>query len=251
MSTEAYEDKYDDAQIAEIETRLMQGIMWCRSTEAVEAAVTYAGFLSTVGITPENYPVFLKMLEIENHWVIDALIGNRDPFLLLSPVQPNVHIVGRIFAMMTRWHKGGIYAKNLSVILGVLQSVYSSPKDGFRIYPLRIADVNALGKHLDKDKGQDDPLNRVILEILDRISMLEGSGDSEMEEIAIHASSIRNAFFDSRKKMEDVIPPVLLVTIDDRMEVPPRKQMVVSSAEKPKRPAAEPSTKKRGKKSKG
>ena len=139
--------------------------MQCRTTEAVEAAITYAKFLSTVGITPENCPLFLKILEIENHWVIDALIGERDPFLLLSSVQPNAYIVNRIFAMMTKWHKGGIYPKNLSVILGVLQSVYSSPKEGYRIYPLTIANLNAMGKHLDKEKGQDDPLNRIILEI--------------------------------------------------------------------------------------
>lgn len=229
MAIVDYEETWDDTRITETENRLMQGVFGCRTSEAVEAAITYARYLSTVGITPENYAVFLRMLEIENHWVIDALIGNRDPFLLLSSVQPNDYIVGRIFAMMTRWHKGGIYPKNLSVILGVLQSVYSSPKDGYRIYKLSIADVNALGKHLDKTKGQDDPLNRVILEILDKISMLEDTGNSEMEEIAIHASGIRNAFFDSKKKMEDVIPPVLLMRIDDRMEVPPRNRVSVSA----------------------
>lgn len=217
-----YEESGGDARIKEIETSLMQGIFGCRTTEAVEAAITYATYLSSVGITPDNYAVFLKMLEIENHWVIDSLIGSRDPFLLLSSVQPNEYIVSRIFAMLTRWHKGGIYSKNLSVILGVLQSVYSSPKDGYRICKLRIADVNALGKHLDKEKGQDDPLNRVILEILDRISMLEDTGNSEMEEIAIHASAIRNAFFDSKKKMEEIIPPVLLVTVNERVEIEPR-----------------------------
>jgi hypothetical protein len=245
MNNAFEEPVWNEAQISEIENRLLQGIFGCRTTEAVEAAVTYASFLSTIGITPENYPVFLRMLEIENHWVIDALIGDRDPFLLISGVQPNEFIVGRIMAMMTRWHKGGIYHKNLSVILGVLQSVYSSPKDGYRIYPLSIQDVNALGKHLDKEKGQDDPLNRVILEILDKISMLEEAGNAEMEEIAIQAAAIRNAFFDSKKKMEDVIPPVLLVTIDDRKEVPPRKRVAVTaSASVPKAQAA-------GKKGKG
>jgi hypothetical protein len=149
-----YEETWDDSRIFETETRLIQGVFSARTTEAVEAAITFSKYLSTVGITPENYPVFLKILEIENHWVVDALIGNRDPFLLLSAVQPNEFIVSRIFAMMTKWHKGGIYHKNLSVILGVLQSVYSSPRDGYRIYSLRIADVNALGKHLDKDKGR-------------------------------------------------------------------------------------------------
>jgi hypothetical protein len=194
----------------------------------VEAAITYASFLSTVGITPDNYPVYLRMLEIENHWVIDSLIGERDPFLLLSAVQPNDYIVGRILAMMTRWHKGGIYHKNLSVILGVLQSVYSSPRDGYRIYPLSIQDTNALGKHLDKERGQDDPLNRAILEVLEKISELEDSSNPEMEEVAIHAAAIRNAFFDDRKKMEDVIPPVLLVTMGDRVDVGPRKAVNVS-----------------------
>jgi len=218
----------DDSQIGEIENQLLQGVFGCRSTEAVEASVTYAQFLSSVGISPENYPVFLRMLEIENHWVIDALIGERDPFLLLSGVQPNKFIVGRILAMMTRWHRGGIYSKNLSVILGVLQSVYSSPRDGYRIYPLTIADANAIGKHLDKEKGQDEPLNRAILEVLDKIAALEEAGNPEMEDVAIHGASIRNAFFDDRKRMEDVIPPVLLVTVEDRQETSPRREAHVA-----------------------
>jgi len=218
----------DDSQIGEIENQLLQGVFGCRSTEAVEASVTYAQFLSSVGISPENYPVFLRMLEIENHWVIDALIGERDPFLLLSGVQPNKFIVGRILAMMTRWHRGGISSKNLSVILGVLQSVYSSPRDCYRIYPLTIADANAIGKHLDKEKGQDEPLNRAILEVLDKIAALEEAGNAEMEDVAIHGASIRNAFFDDRKRMEDVIPPVLLVTVEDRQETSPRREAHVA-----------------------
>ncbi len=232
---ELVDEGVSESQISEIENRLLQGIFGCRTTEAVESAVNYATFLSTIGITPENYPVFLRMLEIENHWVIDSLIGERDPFLLLSAVQPNAFIVGRILAMMTRWHKGGIYHKNLSVILGVLQSVYSSPKDGYRIYPITIQDTNALGKHLDKEKGQDDPLNRAILEVLEKLSELEGAENQEMEEVAIHAAAIRNAFFDDKKNMENVIPPVLLVTMSDRNEVPPRKRVVVAD-ERP-RPA--------------
>jgi len=132
--------------------------------------------------------------------------------------------------MLTRWHKDGIYGKNISVILGVLQSLYSSPRDGYRIYPLRIADVNALGKHLDKRKGQDEPLNRAILEVLEKISELEDSSDREMEEVAIHASAVRNAFFDDRKRMEDVIPPVLLVSVGERSEVKPRKAVPLGDA---------------------
>ena len=145
-------------------------------------------------------------------------------------------VVAASFAMMTRWHRGGIYSKNLAVILGVLQSVYSSSRDGYRIYSLTIADVNALGKHLDKEKGQDDPQNRVILEVLEKISDLEEAGDPVMEEVALHAAAVRNSFFDDRKKLEDVIPPVLMVSLDDRKEVRPGKYVKVESDQ----PAAKP-----------
>ena len=239
MSYPEYTENWTKDQVVEIENRLLQGIFQCRTTEAVEAAISYSSFLSTVGITPENCPLFLKILEIENHWVIDALIGDRDPFLLLSSVQPNAFIVNRIFGMMTKWHKGGIYSKNLSVILGVLQSVYSSPKEGYRIYALTIANLNAMGKHLDKEKSQDDPLNRIILEILDKISELEGSSNSDMEEVAIHAGNIRNAFFDNQRKMEDVIPPVLLVNDIDRKEIPPRKQKKLTAQRKKDDPVSD------------
>jgi hypothetical protein len=100
MIAAGFDHDWTEEHIAETETHLLQGIFGCRTTEAVEASITYARFLSSSGITPENYPVFLRMLEIENRWVVDALIGDRDPFLLLSPVQPNKYIVDRIFAMM-------------------------------------------------------------------------------------------------------------------------------------------------------
>ena len=231
-----------EAQIHEIENKMLQGIFSCRSVEAAEAAITYARFLSSSGITPENYPVFMQMLEVENHWVIDALIGERDPFLLLSSVQPNRFIVSRLLAMMTRWQRGRIYHKNLSVILGVLQSVYSSARDGYRIYPLTIADCNAIGKHLDKQKGQDDPLNRAILEVLEKISDLEEAGDVELEDVAIHATAIRNAFFDDRKKMEDIIPAVLLVSTSGGEEIAPRNRQPLgtASATPPLRDASAP-----------
>jgi hypothetical protein len=58
-----------------------------------------------------------------------------------------------------------------------------------------------------------------------------------MDEVAIHAAGIRNAFFDDRKRMEDVIPPVLLVTVKDRKEVPPRRLAHVAH-EKPGKPSA-------------
>ena len=127
---------------------------------------------------------------------------------------PN-YIILSSYRLLTAWHPGGIYPKTLAIILGVLQASFSSPKDGFKIYNVSINDVNNLGKHLNKELGQDDPNNRCILDILDRLGSLAGtSTDQNVEQMARQANSIRTFFFDKRKKMEDIIPQVLLVKSD-------------------------------------
>lgn len=201
--------------ILEVENRLLHQLMSGRTPEAVEAAVSYARFLRMSGLTSENYPVFLKMLEIENHWVLDALIGDRDPFLLLSTIPPNQYVVSKCFKLLTKWRAGGIYPKTRAIVLGVLQNAYSSPKDGYKIYSLTIADVDNLGKHLEKDEGQDEPQNRCILDILEKIGSLEGlQWDDSMEGVARQAMTIRSNFFDNTKMLEDCIPQVLMVRGD-------------------------------------
>lgn len=198
--------------ILQTENRILQQLMAARTPEAVEAAVSYARFLRMSGLTTENYPLFLKMLEIENHWVLDELIGDQDPFLLLSTIPPNRFIVSRSFRLLTKWRPGGIYPKTRAIVLGVLQNAYSSPKDGYKIYPLSIADVDNLGKHLEQEKGQGDPQNRCILDILEKIGSLEGlQWDESMEEVARQAMRIRGHFFDNTRMLEDCIPQVLMV----------------------------------------
>jgi len=201
--------------ILAVENRILQQLMAARTPEAVEAAVSYARFLRMSGLTSENYPLFLKMLEIENHWVLDELIGDGDPFLLLSTIPPNRFIVSKAFNLLTKWRAGGIYPKTRAIVLGVLQNAYSSPKDGYKIYSLSIADVDNLGKHLEQEKGQDDPQNRCILDILEKICMLEGlQWDESMEGVARQAMRIRSNFFDNTKMLEDCIPQVLMVRGD-------------------------------------
>ena len=210
-------------EIPVTENRYLNQLMSARTVESVEACISFARFLRMSGLTSENYPLFLKMLEIENHWVLDALIGDRDPFLFLSTIPPNQYLVSKSFRLLTRWRPGGIYPKTLAIVLGVLQNAYSSPKDGYKIYGLTISDIDNLGKHLEQDGGQDDPRNRCILDILEKLGTLEGLRiDDNMEQIARQAIKIRNAFFDNTKMLEDVIPQVLIVRGDYRDdEVPP------------------------------
>lgn len=224
MAKEAEAGIWSRESILQVENKILQQIMACRTPEAVEAAVSYARFLRLSGLDTENYPLFLKMLEIENHWVLDELIGAKDPFLLLSTIPPNQYLVSKCFMLLTRWRPGGIYPKTLAIVLGVLQMAYSSPKDGYRIKNLSIADVDNLGKHLEKEKGQNDARNRCILDILDRVGSLEGLRlDASMEQVARQALKIRGNFFDKTKELADCIPQVLLVSGDYRQdEIPAR-----------------------------
>lgn len=229
LMEELFEKKqtWNKEEIAQIGYNLLNGFMNVRTDEAVEAALTYATFLNSTGINNNNYPVFLKVLGVRNKYVIDALLGTRDPFLFMSSIQPNYFIVATCFSFLTKYHTGEIYSKTLGIILGVFQTTYNSPLDGYKIYPPSISDINSLGKHLIEEKGQDDLLNRSILDILDKISELEGQGVNEnMEDLAVHSHNIRNNFFDSKKKIVAVVPDVLLRTEPNLdLEVLPRKSI--------------------------
>lgn len=235
---ELFEKKQDwtETEVQQIEFSMVKGILGTRSKEAVEAAITYASYLNFTGITNSNYPVFLNILTVRNHHVIDALLGTRDPFLFMSSIQPNYFIVSTCFSILTKYRKGEIYPKTLGIILGVFQATYNSPLDGYGIYPPSVADVNSLGKHLNEDKGQDDLLNRSILDILDKLASLEGQNkDEDMEDLAVHAHNIRNNFFDSTKRLVDVIPEVLLRTEPNLdKDVQPGKRVPLEEAQKAK-----------------
>lgn len=201
--------------IQDVEISILHNMIACRTVEAVQSCISYARFLRLSGLNNENYPLFLTLLEVENHWVIDSLVDDKDPFLLLSPIQPNNYLILTAFQLLTNWHPGGIYPKTLAIILGVLQAAFSSPKDGFKIYSVSINDVNNIGKHLNKETGQDDRNNREILDILDRLGSLAGTSENpDVEHMARQANNIRTYYFDKRKKMEDIIPQVLLVKSD-------------------------------------
>jgi len=214
--------------ILQVENTVLQQIMDAGTPEATEAAMSYARYLRRTGLNSENYPLFLKMLGIENHWVLDELIGTADPFHLLSAIPPNDYIVSRGFRLLTKWRAGGIYPKTLAIVLGLLDRTYQSPREGYKVYPLSISDVDSLGKHLEEGKGQDYPQNRCILDILDNIGSLAGlRWDDTMEQVARQAINIKGHFLDQTKSLQGCIPAALLVRSNYLQgETPPRELFV-------------------------
>ena len=51
---------WSDQSIFRVENHIINNIFACRTTDAVEAAITYSAFLRKSGLTNENYPLFLQ-----------------------------------------------------------------------------------------------------------------------------------------------------------------------------------------------
>lgn len=193
---------------------ILSAILSCRTPLQVESSIGFAFYLSHIGISRSNYRLFLKVIESNNKWVVDALIGNRDPKLLFSNIRPNRYLITRALQILSFWHPSQIYSKALLSLLGILEYSFYKPDDGYGIYALRITDLNNIGKYLDEEKDQEDLINRLILEILDKITRLgEYQNNLSKNIIAKHAFYIRIAFMDHTKSLLQVIPQVLLVNI--------------------------------------
>jgi hypothetical protein len=202
---------------------LARTVMLCTTPEHVDAAAALAQMISGEGMNNRNYLLFLVILETNNPFVIDILVGQRNPFLLFSPIKPNWFLVKETFRILAKYKGNELSVKSLLALLGVIQNAYKTSKDGYKIYPLRMSDIYNIGKHLDKERDQLDPRNRLLLEILYDIYFVGiDSDDRAMKQIGIKANDIRMAFFDHTKRMVNAIPDVLLVKDIVRAPIAPK-----------------------------
>jgi len=190
---------------------ISSGLFNCQTEEQVELAISFAKFLDGLGLSRTNYPLYLRLIGTNNPWVVDALVGRREAHLLFASIPPSPYVIRKAFGILSFFHPDIIYQKTLEATLGIIEAAYHDPDDGFEISPFKISDLNTLGKYLDKRKDQFDPTNTLILQILDRLSYIgEYNKERTKNVLARHAFNLRFAFFDHLKKLEDVIPQVLL-----------------------------------------
>lgn len=219
---------WQEEDLNKLELGFLQEIFKNLEGVSVDATIAYASYLNFVGANSDNYPIYLKLIGMRNHWVVDALIGDNDPETFFSHVQMNYFIVKECFEAFKRAPRGGIYPKSLQVFLGMLQVTYKNQLEGYRVYPLTITDVNNLGKHLNEESDQRDPLNMIILTILDKVASLIDPGrdeeDADIVAVATQANNIRGKFLDFTKSLKEAIPDLLLETSDYKtLEVKPTK----------------------------
>jgi hypothetical protein len=200
---------------------LASNVILCNTPEHVDAAAALAQAVSGAGMSNRNYLLFLTLLETNHPYVIDILVGRRNPFLLFAPIKPNWFLVKETFRILAKFKGNELAVKALLALLGIVQNAYKTSKDGYKIYPLKMSDVYNIGKHLDPDQDQLDPRNRLLLEILFDIYFVGiDSDDRATKQIGIKANDIRMAFFDHTKRLLDAIPDVLLVKDIVRPTIP-------------------------------
>ncbi|MEI6873505.1 MAG: hypothetical protein WCL50_00080 [Spirochaetota bacterium] len=216
--------------IAESDRRLIkdhalyirEALFSCINETQVECSVAFARYLSQAGLNPGNYWLFLRLVMTNNPWVIDEMLHDREPRLLFSTIQPDAELIEAAFQTLFSRHPQELYARALEALLGIIQNAYFDADDGYRIRRLSIMDVNALGKFLLKDQPQEHPQNRLVLEILDRITKLGVYyGEPDKSVLSKHAFNVRFAYFDTTRQLLDAIPEPLLVHLHDRNEVQP------------------------------
>jgi hypothetical protein len=211
-------DVFTEDELFKQQVDAVSRFMSVKTQHGVETCIEFARYLNKIGLTSDNYPLFLEFLRDENHHVVNALLGEEPAFDYFTRVQPNRYIINFCFEVLGRHKPGGVHDRTLELIFGILFRNYHSAKEGYALYPIREEHLNSIGKYLDKQKNQNDAINRFILDILGDISNYTSLNfeDESVDKIAAHAVDIRNAYFDRRVGMETAIPQELLLRIDFR-----------------------------------
>lgn len=209
-------DLTDDNRILGVDPGVvLKGIFGCSTAVEVEASTGFARYMSQVGCNLSTYPIYLRLLQTNNRWVVDGLIGEREARLLFTSIRPNTFLVAKAFELLSFWHPGEIYEKVLQAVMGIIENAFYDPDDGYRIYRLRHSDVNSIGKFLDETNDQFDETNSLALHVLDRITQMAAYEPNPRKRgLSKHAFDIRLAYFDDTKRCLDVIPHVLLTRLD-------------------------------------
>ena len=206
---------------------LREALFTCMTDVQVECSVAFARYLNRFGINSENYWLFLRLVMTNNPWVIDELLHEREARLLFSTIRPEAELIEAAFQILYSRHPEELYPPALEALLGIIENSYFDPDDGYRIRKLSIMDINALGKFLLKAETQDNAQNRLILDILDRITHLgEYYGEQDKSVLSKHAFNVRFAYFDTTRELVDAIPHPLLVRVPDHGKVRPEEDYV-------------------------
>ena len=196
-----------------LKSKYLFEILEARSERGSSALFAYARYLNRERLSYFYFPLYLKVLEANNMYAVDALVEGYEPERFFDFIAvPNQFVLREIFLMLDSHRAESLYVKSVRVICAFLMRTYHIVEEGYRIYAPTIADVNNIGKNLNESKGQDHKGNRSILDILQALSELDRI--SETDQVKSHvgrqASRIRAEFLDhQRVLLQAITQPIL------------------------------------------
>ena len=213
MNEHVWQNIIEDSEVDKLRLEMLEKVFHPSTQKQVEAGVEFTRFVKTDNVNPDNYPLFLEMLRCGNHAIVQAMVAGGDPNLFFLAVESNPYMIRTLFEIMYDFAPGELDPLVFGIALGVLLKTYSKPKVGLQKYLLSMEELNAIAKNLNEDAGQDDPLNRQILDFLGDIGdmVIEGLWEKEAYgELVNHAVDLRNAFLDPHQNLADTIPELLV-----------------------------------------
>ena len=185
--------------------------------QSANMLAAYAGFLNNEKIDSDTYPLYLDVLDSNNATAVDVLLEGYEPADFLNCVVPNFYIVQSLFQLLNHHKRNEIYRKTLEVVVGYFTVVYHSPEEGYQLYKLSVEEVNSVGKLLDESKDQDDPLNRIILDLLYYLSQLERPHETDQKKLGVarQAALMRSYFFDNSHSLREALTEVVLEEVEN------------------------------------
>lgn len=201
---------------------MIDDALQCNSSSRVSTSIGLASMIYHMGIRDKNASFVLDLLETNNEYVVDALVVDSDPFIMMRNITPTRLILSKTFKILAFHNPGHLYPKVLLALLGVIDIAYKRSVDGFDIYPFTLSELNNISKYLDESRDQFDQVNKVLLRILENLhDMGIGSDDWKIRLMAFQAIQIRLAFFDQNKSLIDIIPEELLTRVKKRRSIKP------------------------------
>lgn len=202
-------------ELRKLRLEAINRILKVEDGHAVEAAVEFAKYMHHVGLNPDNYPLFIEVMKNGNPFVLEALIGEDEPFTYFDNVETSPYMVAEFIKILYDFNPGALHEKLLMLVMGVLLRTYKNPIAGYKKYQVSIDELNAIGKNLHPERDQDDQLNRKILDFFAEIGdIINVSNDEALETIANHAINIRNVFLDPTQKLAEKIPELLVQRVE-------------------------------------
>ena len=187
------------------ETAVLEEMFRSRSTAGKEGIISFAGFLTTYPVSQDTAPLFLRLMHSGYSEVADALFNRRDPAGFFTTISAGHELIAQSLEILREQKIKSTDPRITTALFSLFQTNYTHPEAGMKIFPLTVHDIYQFGRFL---LSSEDKQTELLLDLLGSIHALSPRNYREVPSVA---GRIIDAYHDSKKKLEQIIPHNLLL----------------------------------------